>query len=356
MRRYIIRGVSILLLVAIALSFVTVFATSDSNTVNNSVYNPDGNNDDGILGKLSELINSIKDLPQVVAKSIIDTMADKFRDAIVDSIFAYLDSMTNYVREKIKSDDIIFMQNDLNSIINQILNVTKPIAYSLIALFFVLNMLKSSVYFEVMTLEGFIKPILMLFVGKFATDSSYFVLKTISSLNTALAEKILSLGSLNEAALYNAVKQNAGPQDVVLGFFQYIVFGFLGLILLLLFLGIGILLVVRQLEMATMVCVSPIFFATLCGGFTDVFKSFIKNYVAVTMQTTVMAIGIVFFNKLSAEFATANSFTQIATFFGTIFTLFAIAAFCLKTPSFIRQTLGGSGGISLSSVISTFTM
>lgn len=352
MRRYIIRGISILLLISIALSIITVFATNSEN--NNG--NDENDNSSSILGKLKELIDTIVNLPKVIVEEIINKMSTEFRKAIIGSVFFYLDHITNYVREKIESDDVIFMQNDLNNIINQILNVTKPLAYSLIALFFVLNMLKSSVYFEVMTLEGFLKPILMFFVGKFATDSSYLVLKTISNLNTALAEKIINMGRLNETALYNAVNQNSNVQDVVLGFFQYLVFGFLGLILLLLFLGIGILLVVRQLEMATMVCVSPIFFATLCGGFTDVFKSFIKNYIAITMQTTVMAIGIVFFNKLAAEFATANSLTQIATFFGTIFTLFAIATFCLKTPSFIRQTLGGGGGVSLSSIMSTFTL
>lgn len=348
--RLIIRTVSILLLVLLLFNFATVLATSDTNVENNEDNGGIFDIIKNIPSKLESIFETLTNLPD----KILNGIAEWIRGKIADSLFFYIDKMVEYVSEKIKSEDIIFINGDLNDLINKITNITKPIAYSLVALFFVISMLKSSIYLEVMTLEGFIKPILMFIAGKTAIDFSYTAMKAISDINTTLSNTILSLGTLGEAKLKESVIAYIGNTAALNVLIQILIFALIGLILLLFLIAIGILLAIRQFEMAVMTCLAPIFFATLCGGFTDVFKSFIKNYIAITLQTTVMAIGIVFFSKLSSQFATSDALTQIATFFGTMISLLAIAAYCLKTPSFIRQTLGAGESINLSSVISTF--
>lgn len=182
----------------------------------------------------------------------------------------------------------------------EILEITKPIAISIVALIFVIEFGKRVVYLETMTTEGVAKPILMLIVGKILVDKCDVILKGILEVSNLITTSIV--GSKEDALLeviFTKTKVSEASSTTEILFNAVTHLG-ITVTMLICMIIIIIILSVRGIEIALLICVSPMVFATVVGNVTnDIFKNFIKYFTAVCMQTIIIAICIKFVSAMS---------------------------------------------------------
>jgi hypothetical protein len=300
------------------------------------------------------MIAALGSLPSSIIDYFFNQAGGSLRNILGDIIlfdtWALLGGFTNMISRT----DAIFS----SPAVYQIYEIIKAVSYSFIALFFVIDLCKKAAYFETTTIESVIKPVLMLIVGKLMIDNAMWILRTIGEINTLLVTSIISLtGNLNDVFGYSALTTTLESRGGVNLFFMSIIFVVFALLLVLGVIGMYVMLVIRQIELGILVCVSPLFFSTLVADVTnEIFKAFIKNFIVVCFQTTVMAIACVLFYTSIQSFISGTATGIFVGFIETVIGIMGLTFFILKSKSLLRESMGvgGSGGVSVTSIARLF--
>ena len=291
----------------------------------------------GLLGKLSEIIN------------------DAVGNVIITNINFYLNAFVDFI----KQGDPVFNDVTVTNIYN---NIIKPVALSLVALFFVLGLAKSAMYFEIMSFEIVLKSVIMLVIGKYLVDSGLWILKAIAGISTYLSTLILNNANTNITGLYNLngaySSATAGAGGGVQAISSGVLFLIFAVIALLSAVSIFIVLILRQIQLGVLVCASPLFFATITADVTnDVFKAFLKHFFAVAFQTTFMSIALALFCGSIKSFLSGSSVGVGGGFVGMLVGIIGLSFYMVKTPSTINSILGvhgSGGGLNVASIAGLF--
>lgn len=188
---------------------------------------------------------------------------------------------------------------DYNQIAQAIYPVFQVIAYSLIILFVGINAIESALQYEMFTLRGGVKIFGRLIFAKIFVDLSLTICQSIVSIGVGWMNDILKTA---KDIMDNLQLSLTGPDPsglwivgAIIDFINSIAYTamILPIMLLLLILVFIILckLFIRSFEIAMLQCVSPAFFACLCGETTkEYFKRFMLSYISVILDVVFTAI------------------------------------------------------------------
>lgn len=312
----------------------------------------------GIIDGLISLGEKIMDLPNYIAEEMLKKLWEIINDSVGNVIIAnitfYLDAFVSFV----KQGDPVFS----DTTVSNIYTIMKPVAYSLISLFFIMGLAKNAMYFEVTSFEIVLKAAIMLIVGKYLVDSGIWILKSICSVNTYLATQILNSSNTNITALYNLNGSYSSATASITGTTQAlgsgILFFLFAIIALLCAVSIFIVLILRQIQLGVLICAAPLFFSTIVADISnEVFKAFIKHFFAVAFQTTFMSIALALFCGSIKSFLSGTSVGMGGGFVGMLVGIIGLSFYMVKTPSTINSILGvhgGGGGLNVASIAALF--
>lgn len=323
---------------------------------------PTPNPDTGLLSDIKNgigsLFNKVGDIAGEVINGLLTELTKVINDAvgnvIINNITFYLNAFVDFV----KQDDPVF--NDTT--VNNIYDIMKPVAYSLVALFFIMGLAKNAMYFEVMSFEIVLKAAIMLIVGKYLVDSGIWILKSICGVSTYLSTLVLNSANTNISGLYNLngaySSATAGATGATQAISSGLLFLIFAVIALLSAVAIFIVLILRQIQLGVLVCASPLFFSTIVADVTnDVFKAFIKHFFAVAFQTTFMSIALALFCGSIKSFLAGTTVGMGGGFVGMLVGIIGLSFYMVKTPSTINSILGvhgGGGGLNVASIAGLF--
>lgn len=188
---------------------------------------------------------------------------------------------------------------DYNQIAQAIYPVFQAIAYALIVLLVGVNAIESAFQYEMFTLRGGFKIAVRLIFAKVFVDLSLTICQSIVSIGVGWMNQILETA---KDVLDNLQLSLTGPDPsglwivgAIIDFINSIAYTamILPVMLLLLILVFIIMckLFIRSFEIAMLQCVSPAFFACLCGETTkEYFKKFILSYISVILDVVFTAV------------------------------------------------------------------
>lgn len=290
-------------------------------------------------------------------REIPEKAADKIKEAISQAFMEYykgeLTRLTGVIELMLGGFKGYLMNDSMASgFAISLSNGLKPIAYSLVGLFFVIDFCKRTIYFEVMNYIQIVIPLIKLTFAKYIVDNSFRILNLILDINREIVGKVFEIESgFNSRSIADfGTINNPGPItkvfDLAIFYWGKSIFFLLVIVLIALCYVIAN---IRLIELSVLGGLSPIFFATIAADVTnDVFKSYIKNYIAVAMQSVFMAVGLAF---LSTGFT--GYFTKTAGFSSGLSMLIGVLTltiYVLKAPASVRNAIGGAGGTSVNLV------
>ncbi len=315
--------------------------------------------DSGILTGLGDIFRSIVDLPGRIItdglKRLAEVLNQGMSTAIINNLRFYLSVFTDFLKG---GDNNIF--NDPT--VRAVSDVMKPVAYSIITILFLIGMSKATINLEVVSTEVAIKYGLMLVITKIFVDNTSWVLQTICGANNFLTLKILDMTSVSIENLYDvsrAWNDGLAPSSTIdeeIGLsVLFIVFA---MVALLAAVAMFIVLILRQIHLAVMICVAPLFFATMIVDVSNfVFRNFLMNFIAAVFQTTFMAVALAIFCGSIQSYLSGTVLGISGGFVGMCIGIIGLSFYMVKTPSTINQILGANGhggGINVASIAALF--
>ena len=172
------------------------------------------------------------------------------------------------------------------------------LGYSLVLVFFAVNLIETTIKYEIFTLKGAVNTLGRLFIAKVFIDLSYDICLWIIRAMAEISAKVI--GTATEQLQINMPHINVGSSDLwVIGPILDILLAIIiviPLVFIFLIVGISICLVIikllfRSFELAMMVVVAPAFFACYSSETTKpYFKNFILTLIQVSGQIVFMAV------------------------------------------------------------------
>lgn len=362
------RIIAILSMIIILLSMsITALAVSEDGIGNGIPSGPNDNKpvpskEEGLLNDIKNgiggLASSMGDVAGSVVTGVINKISEIVNDTvgkvIISNITFYLNAFVSFV----KQGDPVFS----DTTVNNIYSLVKPVAYSLVALFFVMGLAKNAMYFEIMSFEVVLKSAVMLVIGKYLVDTGIWILQIICGLNSYVSTLILNNADTDITSLYNLngsySSAVAGASTGVQAISSGILFFIFAVIALLSAVAIFIVLILRQIHLGVLVCLSPLFFSTIVADISnDVFKSFIKHFFAVAFQTTFMSVALALFCGSMRSFLSGSSVGMGGGFIGMLVGIIGLSFYMVKTPGTINGILGvgaNGNGINVASIAALF--
>jgi hypothetical protein len=301
-----------------------------------------------------QIIQAVSQLQNGIVDYFFNQAGGSLKNLISDVILVDTWALLQQFVGIIAKSDVVFAA----PVVQQIFSIMKAVSYSFIGLFFVIDICKRAAYFETTTIESVIKPVLMLVVGKMMVDYSMWILQLLGDINKSMVTAIVSLGGdLSSVIGYSNLNTTLSGSSGINLFFICIMFFIFCALMFIAVIGMYVVVVVRQIELGILICISPLFFSTLVADATnDVFKSFIKNFIVVCFQTTVMAIACVLFFSSIKDFISGTSGGMFAGFTEAVVGVMGLTFFIFKSKSLLRESMGmgSGGGMSLASAIRSF--
>lgn len=344
----------LIIIIAIFLAFsLVVNASSYRGDIDHE--DDEENDDEGFFDMLSRitdditgLINDIANLPAAVAQMVsmaisglMEFVAKSYLAAVLKLIATFFKSLENLLTDA---------NLDLNHpIVKTIFNVLRPTSSTLAVLFLIIQVTKSAATFEAVDITRTMKYSLFFVLSIFAIDNSLNILTLIVQGFAGLTQKVLALG-------YGASSVNIFSKELTLSFTNVgdsigacLLATILALLICFMALSMYITLAIRSVEILIMAAASGLFASTLASDATiDVFKSFIKSFVATVSSTLFMAIAFALF----ASIANIQFITGDYAYVDVVIKLTAILAYCIRAPQTIRSILGyGSPSVNALAVV-----
>lgn len=212
----------------------------------------------------------------------------------------YLDQRTNgEISKQLGHYSIDLSEIDSNKGIGKLVNPIRIFAYSLVILFFAVSLVEQTIKYEIFTAKGALKVFGRLLVAKIIIDLSVRVCLLIISIIGSLTVKMLdtvdvSLNIFPDISLKKSDVKIIGPilDAIVAAVVSIILVLIIGVVLVCVSI-VMIKLVLRSIELALLMVISPAFFACLSTDVTkEYFKKFISVFIQVAAQTLFMAIAL----------------------------------------------------------------
>ena len=183
--------------------------------------------------------------------------------------------------------------------LGKLVNPIRIFAYSLVILFFAVNLVEQTIKYEIFTAMGALKVFGRLLVAKIIIDLSVKVCLLIISIIGSITVKMLdtvnvSLNIFPDISLKKSDIKVIGP--IIDAIVAFVVSAVLIIIIGVVLVCVSIVmvkLVLRSIELALLMVISPAFFACLSTDVTkEYFKKFISIFIQVAAQTLFMAISL----------------------------------------------------------------
>lgn len=338
----------ILKIIAVATIVATLFLFAAYAGPN---YDADVEDDEGFFEMLSKIINDIADLPRVIAE-MVGTAISALMESIALGVLKFINWLTILFFSHLKN-----MMTDANldlqhSTVLAIFNVLRPTANTFAVLFLIIQVTKSAATFEAIDITRTMKHLLFFVLAIFFIDNSLNVLSLIVKGFGGITQRVLALGygaSIGESLLENFQSSiSSGSTDIHDSIGAILLSIVLGFLVVFAALSLYITLVIRSIEILIMAASSCLFASTLASDATiDVFKSFMKNFVATVSSTLFMAIGLALFASISEIQFITGDFAYV----DAVIKMTAVLTYCTRTPQTIRSILGaGSPAINTLSI------
>lgn len=309
--------------------------------------------DKGIIDSVNNMGDKITSLPRRIVESI--------SDFFLKDIKSWMSGVVRYDIESANRKLVEFQEelteSDLSSssfgIARTLSSSLKPIALSLLSLFFLISFCKKSMYFEVANEREILKTLLLFVLGKTLIDNSYTICEGILNINNSIVSMIINtVGGTNTSEYIKFIENDTG-QTLTTVISNYTrTSGFVLCFLIALVIA-RVMLILRKIELAVLTSVSPLFISTFAGESTmDVFKSFFKNYISVVAQTIWMGIAFAFLVNAYISGITIES-GGILPGWDFLIGGIALAIYCVNAPNSVKSAIGGNGGsgFNLSSLL-----
>lgn len=188
---------------------------------------------------------------------------------------------------------------DQSSGLGLLVDPLRIFAYSLVLLFFAVNLVEQTIKYEIFTAKGALRIFGRLLVAKIIIDLSVKICMLILSIIGGLTVKLLNNVDVT-MDIYPEFKIEKSGVKIIGPILDAIAAAAISLVLALI---IGVILVcvsivmiklvLRSIELAMLIVVSPAFFACLSSEVTkEYFKKFISVFIQVASQTLFMAIAM----------------------------------------------------------------
>lgn len=188
---------------------------------------------------------------------------------------------------------------DSNNGIGKLVNPIRIFAYSLVILFFAVSLVEQTIKYEIFTAKGALKVFGRLLVAKIIIDLSVrvclLIISIIGSLTVQMLDTVnVSLNIFPDISLKKSDVKVIGPilDAIVAVVVSIILMIIIGVVLVCVSI-VMVKLVLRSIELALLMVISPAFFACLSTDVTkEYFKKFISVFIQVAAQTLFMAIAL----------------------------------------------------------------
>lgn len=248
-----------------------------------------------------------------------------------------------------------FAPTQMQAIANQYSPVIKAFAYSLAVVLFGVNVIETSLQYELLTLKGGCKIFGRLLVAKVLIDVSINISIYIISIINSLAQQIVAKADLvltfrldsSKLAGEGSSLPIVGPViDILTSMLNWGPMLLLMLVVIVCALAVFIKLIIRTIELTAMVVISPLFFACSMGDTTKrYFEKFIVSLLSVGLSIVFIAViysmGCSWLNAMQhPNITTALDATQwFSTFFYRYLVLIAITICICKPPKVLSSLL-----------------
>ncbi len=315
-------------------------------------YDADFEDDEGFFDMLSRIINDIADLPRVIAEmvgtaisALMESIAMEFLSGINTMIIVFFSSLENLLTDA---------NLDLNTgTVIAIFNILRPTSTTFAVLFLIIQVTKSAATFEAIDITRTMKYLLFFVLAIFFIDNSLNVLSLVVRGFGRLTERVLDLGygSFIGGSFLENIKSSfsSGGNNIIDSLGAILLSMILGILVYFMALSLYITLAIRSIEILIMAASSCLFASTLASDATiDIFKSFIKTFVATVSSTLFMAIGFAMFTSISEIQFISGDYAYV----DAVIKMTAILTYCTKTPQTIRSIIGyGSPAVNALSIV-----
>jgi hypothetical protein len=245
------------------------------------------------------IANKILAIPRSMAK-----VASFILDAEKGMIMLGDPSTNTYIGQQLGANTISYGINistieEDDQPLGKLVNPIRIFAYSLVLLFFAVNLVEQTIKYEIFTAKGALRIFGRLLVAKIIIDLSVKVCMLIISIIGSLTLKMLdnvnvTMDIYPEFTLEKSGVKIIGPilDAVAAAAISLVLVIVIGVVLVCVSI-VMIKLVLRSIELAMLIVVSPAFFACLSSDVTkEYFKKFISVFIQVASQTLFMAIAM----------------------------------------------------------------
>lgn len=332
---------------AIVATLLFVFVCAGPNYNDDYDYDDD---DDGFFEMLSKIIDDIKHLPRTIADMVGSAISALMEFVVKEYLAAVLNLVTAMIKslENLLSDATL----DINHpVVKAIFDILRPTSSTLAVLFLIIQITKSAATFEAIDITRTTKYLLFFVLSIFIIDNSLNILTLIIQGFGSLTRRVLALGYGTGGVSYlgdifSTSFSLTSVGDSIGGCLLATILAILSFFMVV---SIYITLTIRSIEILILAATSGLFSSTLASDATaDVYKSFIKTFIATVSSTLFMSIAFALFTSI----ANIQFFTGGFAYVDSVIKLTAIMSYCIRTPQTIRSILGtGSPAVNALSVV-----
>lgn len=193
-----------------------------------------------------------------------------------------------------------FSMNPLDGKFNDITNAIRVFAYSIVLVFFAVNLIEQSVKYEIFTMKGMLQIFGRLLVSKIIIDMSTAICAAILSAIGFLTKEVALTMYDKPSNFIPSIELPTSGVKLIGPLIDTIVATALSLVIMLIAVSVFVMtllvllkLVLRSFELTILVCTSPAFFACASSDVTkEYFKKFVTMFIQVALQTVFMVIAL----------------------------------------------------------------
>lgn len=297
------------------------------------------------LKSIKELIQNLWDL----ITSPLDTLFKKVLETMINALKEEVNAGLLLISDNLRSGSNNYFLNNYTiiSAANSLMSLFKPLAATLAGIAWSAGVIKTMLHYDDKNPREILRWVAgLIFYGTFI-NSSFGICMWLVDEEASLVNAIMGNGNWYMAINDFSIQEFTFTVSEIpffgwtMEFMLAVVECLPALITLVALLVVAIMvyikLIIRQLEIICMVCVSPLFFGCLVSEVSRPwFKNFLSSFFGVVFETVFMAIsltiGVSFVNAQVGEATTIIQFTE------TVVLVLAVAVTCLK-PSRVLTNL-----------------
>lgn len=229
------------------------------------------------------------------------------------------------------------------SMVEGIFNCILPIGYSLLTLFFMLDLFDKTITFRVAKIENIIKILIRVIIAKFIMDKSFDILNLIyQSISDIISMVYTSPGTIQKVVDVEALRIQLQGMNFIDKIIFQLRFIPINLVMLFLKVFIPVICYGRIIEIYMYTALAPLPLSTMPSEeYRNVSKRFIQNYISVCLQGVVVLISTMSFPAIvSSIVITAGDKYMEFGMFGIITASVVFLYTLSQSKNWARQIVG----------------